>query len=103
MGITIDKPIVLAESQLKRFQSLVIAKDLQGKLMAQVSFVIVCPVSGSILKEEILTYSNEQYNEFWNNFNNGKFLYGELVKTEEEEIEIPDEVESDFLNEIGEE
>lgn len=102
MGILIDKPIVLTESQLKKFHSLVIAKDLQGNLMAKVSFVVVCPVSGNPIKEEILTYSNEEYNEFWSNFNNGKFLYEELVKNEEE-IEIPDEVESEFLNETGEE
>ena len=95
MSIIINEPIILTESQKKKFHSVYI-ENLGEKLMAKVIFHVVCPVSGSFIKEEVLTYTGEEYNRFWENFNNGKFLYEELVGNEE--ITIPDEIEYEFIN-----
>lgn len=99
MGITINEPIILTEAQLKRFDSVVIFRNPAGLMQARVMFSVLCPVSQKVLKEEVIEYSGEEYNEFWSNFNNGKFLYEELVKNEED-IEVPDEVEDDFINQL---
>jgi len=73
MPIIINEPIILTESQKKKFQSVTISK-LEGGLMARVIFHVVCPMSGSFIKEEILTYAGADFNTFWENFNNGTFL-----------------------------
>jgi hypothetical protein len=99
MPIVINEPIILTESQKKRFQSVTISRLSDDALMAKVIFHVVCPNSGAFIKEEILTYTGEDYNTFWENFNNGAYLYEELTKNLEN-IELPEGIENEFLNEV---
>ena len=96
MSITINRAITLATSQTKKFRSLVISKDLNDLLSAQVTFSIYCS-GGNFIKDETLIYEDEAYNDFWVAFNNGSFLYRELVKNEEE-FELPEDLEDEFIN-----
>lgn len=95
MPITIDRPLILSEVQVKEFDYVRIFKGPEG-LRAEVGFVIKNE-AGAICDSQVLTYSGEDYNNFWDNFNNGKFLYEELVK-DEEDVEIPEDIEESFKN-----
>ena len=97
MPILIEEPIVLAESQDKIFKSVTISKNSEGKLQAAVVFDVLCPESGAKLKEDVLVYEDEAYNTFWSNFNTGTYLYQELTK-DIEGLELPENLEEDFLN-----
>lgn len=98
MAVLIEQPLILAEAQNKKFQSVTISRDRDGGLVAVVIFDILCPNSGNKLKEEVLTYTGEEYNTFWANFNTGTYLYQELTK-DLEDFELPEDLENDFLNE----
>lgn len=98
MPILIDQPVILAESQNKKFQSVTISKKPDDSLLAIVIFDILCPVSGRKIKDEVLVYEGEDYNTFWTNFNSGTYLYQELTK-DLEGFELPEDIEDDFINE----
>lgn len=96
MTITINRPIVLTEVQTKKFYSVVIARNIDNKLSATVTFVVLNEAE-EVIKEEVLFYTGEEYNAFWNSFSSGAFLYEELIKNEED-LELPNDIENDFLN-----
>ena len=52
---------------------------------------------GDALWNKFLKYKGEQFNEFWNGFNTGTFLYEELKKNANLDITILDS-ESEFIN-----
>ena len=96
MPIIINEPIILTEEQNKSFQTLVIAKNQENELIARITFTI-SDNNGTIVKDETLTYTGIAFNEFWSNFNSGKYLYEELTKNEID-VTVSDDVESDFIN-----
>mgnify|MGYP006921448156 FL=1 len=97
MPIVINQPIILTESQKKKFHSVTITRLGDNNLIAKVIFHIICPNSNTFIKEEVLSYSGEEYNTFWENFNGGAFLYEELVKNQD--IELPEDLENEFMKE----
>lgn len=66
-------------------------------MIAQVQFAIINEL-GQRIDVKVLTYSGKEYDDWWNNFDSGKFLYEEL----ELNVEIPEEVEQEFVNEVPE-
>ena len=46
-----------------------------------------------------LLYSEEEYNEWWSNFTNGTFLYRELNRKRDLNVEVEDS-EDEFLNDV---
>ena len=95
MSIVINRPIILTETQTKKFLYLSINK-MNDKLSAKVIFGVY-DSSERLIKEEVLEYKDEEFNVFWEEFNTGTFLYEELVKNEED-FELPEGLEDEFIN-----
>ena len=95
MSIVINRPIILTETQTKKFLHLSINK-MNDKLSAKVIFGVY-DSSERLIKEEVLEYKDEEFNVFWKEFNTGTFLYEELVKNEED-FELPEDLEDEFIN-----
>jgi len=96
MPIIINRPVVIAEVQHKKFSSVVIRRLPNDKLEAEVHFDVLNE-EGAPVASDTLRYAGEDFNTFWASFNSGKFLYEELVKTETD-ITVPDAIEEEFSN-----
>lgn len=96
MPIIINRPIVIAEVQYKKFNSVVVRRDPSGNMEAEVHFDVLNE-DGAVIASDTLRYSGEEFNAFWQSFNSGKFLYEELVKSETD-VTVPDSVEDEFSN-----
>jgi hypothetical protein len=69
-----------------------------GQYTARVTFNILNDV-GAPVELIRIDYDVTQWNEFWNNFNSGKFLLEELKKVYSlDNLIIPDDIESWFVN-----
>lgn len=100
MSIILNEEKKVALSQSFTFDELHIIGGENGKLEAIVSFVVKNE-KGERLAVERLHYSSEDFNTFWEEFNTGKYLYDRLVEDKELSIEVPEEVEENFVNESG--
>lgn len=92
MPIIIAEPLILAESQTKQFKSICIRRNPQGLLSAELTFDIL-DGEGNWVKEDLRIFVGDEYNSFWAGFNNGKFLYEQIVD------EVSDDIENEFVNE----
>lgn len=103
--LNIKQQKVVAQEQNYRFDELHITggalKDsgLPGGLSAVVTFVIENE-KGERIGVERLEYAGEDYNQFWADFNSGKFLYEELAAKKELDVTVSEAVEAEFTNEI---
>lgn len=99
--ITINEPKIIANEQNIKFENILIQKDKNREgsydLIAIIKFG-VWNENNERIDEKIIVYSGEDYNTFWSNFNTGKFLYDELKVKENLNVDIPLEVENDFVN-----
>lgn len=93
----INKPLVVAESQDFVFDEVHVTGGASGNLTAVVSFV-VNDEEGNRIDTKVINYTGEAFNEFWDGFDSGKYLYEELVAKEELDVVVPDAVEENFIN-----
>jgi hypothetical protein len=78
MVLELNEVKTVAQSQRFVFENLVIQR--QGiSLSANVQFAVFNEKNERIATQNY-QYQDEAFNEFWTNFNSGKFLYDELVK-----------------------
>lgn len=96
--ITINQPKIVAQEQIIKFDECHITGGARGDLRALVSFVVENE-NGERIDNLYIEYSGSDYNQFWTDFNSGKFLFDELVKEKGLEVDVPNEVEQEFLNE----
>lgn len=94
--ITINEPKIIANSQKIIFDELHIIGGKDKNLSAVVSFIILNE-NNERIDTKTITYTGEDYNTFWSNFNSGKFIYQEL----ELGIEVDNSIENDFINETS--
>lgn len=92
--IIVNKPLVLTQNQNIKFENLIL--DNSQKLSARVNFGVYN--GENRVSSYTLTYTDKDYNDFWNNFNSGKFLFLELVKKQNLGVQVSDTIENDFLN-----
>lgn len=81
------------------FSSLKITKDADsGNLNAFISFIQV--KNNEIVNNLFVRLDGAEYNEFWTNWNNGRYLYQTLKLRDESGnlITVPEFVEQDFVN-----
>lgn len=97
MGITLDKPIVIAQTQNFRCDGVNLLRNGQGKMIANIRFVVLNQDNKPV-DNFVLNYAADKFNDFWNNFNNASFLYDELVKAKKINVPVTPTVENDFLN-----
>jgi hypothetical protein len=94
--ITIDKPVVISEKQKIVFKELTIISH--NSLSAVLTFENQT-LDGTILQHYNLTYSGEDFNTFWKNFNTGTFLFQELNRVKNLGLDIENNSqEEDFTN-----
>lgn len=96
--IELNEPYILATAQKILFNRVTIQK-VGDSISAVVSFD-VANQDGKQIDHKTYIYTGENFNIFWANFNSGKFLYEELVAKEELQIEVPETVETDFVNPV---
>jgi len=101
MSITLNQKKTVAQSQEFTFDEVHITGGASGELKAVVSFV-VNDENDKRIDTQVLEYSGEDFNTFWDGFNNGKFLYEQLVEKEALAVSIPEDVEESFVNEVEE-
>lgn len=95
--LTINQPKVIAETQDFQFDELHITGGANGQLVATISF-IVNDENGKRIDTKVLTYSGEEFNTFWSDFNSGKYLYEQLVEKQELDVTVPSSIEESFEN-----
>jgi hypothetical protein len=95
MVLELNEVKTVAQSQRFVFENLVIQR--QGiSLSANVQFAVFNEKNERIATQNY-QYQDEAFNEFWTNFNSGKFLYDELVKKSMLPIAVDAAIESDFV------
>ena len=95
--IEINQPITLSDKTRYQIYSVNMTKDWSsGKWTAIVEFVML-DNDGKPIRKHTIEYPADRFNEFWNGFNNGTFLYEELVRVKNLGLEVPNS-ESEFLN-----
>lgn len=98
MSIQIKEAIFLAKEQTIKFERLRIEKDTEyGRLTAFITFSILNE-KGERVGQKDLDYSGQEFNTFWSGFTSGRFLFEEVVRKENINIEVPQTVENDFIN-----
>ena len=98
MPIELNEPKIIATTQKIVFKGLHINRDSADKLNATVTFEIL-DENGKQVSHEFLNYSGEEFNQFWNDFNSGTFLYQNLaIKKSLNPLEN-NSMEDDFVNE----
>lgn len=97
MALEINEPKVVAQSQKYSFESVTIRK-INTKLSAILTFGVY-DESNKRIDTVTKLYTDDEFNEFWTNFNSGKFLYEELVRKEALSVTVPDSTEDDFIME----
>jgi len=101
MAIEINKPLVISDKQIFVFENIVIA-NVDGEKRADITFAIKGE-DGQRISEKVLSYTGEDFNTFWANFNSGKFLYEELVRQEDLKVSVDNDLDEEFINVIIEE
>lgn len=95
MVLEIDTPIILANKQQVKVSAVHIDWD---SYVAAIDFSIL-DEAGNTVKEETIQYMPNEFNEFWQNFNSGGFLYQEYVRKKNITLEVaPKDDEEEFLN-----
>lgn len=92
MAIIVNEPLVLAQSQSVRFDSLSIVRTNSG-MRAVISFSVL-DENNNVVSQKRKEYNGADFNTFWSNFNSGIFLYEELNLG----VTVPGSVESEFQN-----
>lgn len=95
MAVTIEEQKVVAQSQRFVFENLVIQR-LGNDLTANIQFAVYNERNERVGTHNY-EYRNEQFNTFWNEFNSGKFLYEELVKKSQLNMQLDASIENDFV------
>ena len=94
--LEINEKIILANKQIIKFERVIIEKpNDEIELNAEVQFGIYNE-NNERIDRIFLNYSGAEYNQWWEDFNNGKFLYDELVSKNNLNIEVPEDIENDF-------
>lgn len=100
MPITLNQQLVKAQSQTYKFEQVIIdagLTDTVPQLSATVRFGVYNE-NGEKIDTVYLQYTGAEYNQFWNDFNAGKFLYDELNAKMNLGLIVPTTVESEFTN-----
>lgn len=93
--LEINEPIVLANSQKVEISGFSMSRDSKGQWFASIRFVIK-DENGKYINYKSINIKPEEWNDFWESFNNGRFLYQKAFL----ELEVPESVESDFENTV---
>jgi hypothetical protein len=96
MGIELNQPVVIANNQKIECTSIILNKNEKG-WCAEINFSILNEEGQQIGKKSI-EYKEEEFNNFWSNFNSGKYLYDELINKNNLQINSSEELEHDFEN-----
>lgn len=94
--LTINQQKIIAETQTYKLDHVLIQNS--DGLKAEVQFGVFNE-NNERIDTKVLSYVGEDYNNFWIEFNSGAFLYEELKAKEGLDVEVPTEVEEEFLNE----
>lgn len=99
--ITENKPLTIAQEQKYDITSVLIAKNkMNGEYHSIVNYDILNE-NNEVIKQGLLNFTGERFNEWNMNYRNDKFLYENLI----EELNLDtnaDDVEDDFQNVIPE-
>lgn len=71
--------------------------DTKGIWSASVTWHCV-DSEGNIIDRKEIEYYGEAYNEFWEKYVNGAYLFSELIKTLGITATIPEDIEDSFVN-----
>lgn len=101
MVLEINEPVVLAQKQRPKLDGVLISglstpKNKQTELVYVMYNENDQPIAGPNGVRRILK-TGAEHNEFWTDFNDGKVPYEELGFLR---ANIPDSVESDYLNDL---
>jgi hypothetical protein len=72
--LNINKPIILATSQVVSCTSFSMSKTPQGKWTANINFSI-SDENGAPIDTKSINVAEDAWNNFWTNFTSGTFLY----------------------------
>ena len=99
--IEINQPIILANRQIIKFDSIEISRrkavPLYNEGLTAILKFEVCDENGKHIEMKTFIYRGNDFNEFWNSFNTGTFLYEELKRNANLDIIVSDS-EAEFLN-----
>lgn len=97
--IKIEKePLIVDQDETVEFQEISIIKE-KGLVRAKITFGVL-NAAGDVLRNEYLIYNGKEYNKFWEDFVSGKYLYEQLKKQLQLDVDILDKVEDDFINSV---
>jgi hypothetical protein len=95
MTVTVSEQKIVAQSQRFVFENLVIQRQGEN-LSANIQFAVFNEKNERIGTHNY-DYRNEQFNTFWADFNSGKFLYEELAKKSQLNMQLDESIENDFV------
>ncbi len=102
--ITVTKPAIEETNNTILFEEInikVIRDKREGidikEISAKLSFGVF-DSNGNRVDNLSIVYTGEDYNNFWMNFNTGRFIYSELIASKGLTAEIPENIETEFVN-----
>jgi hypothetical protein len=105
MPLTLEEPLTVANQQTIKFSHLQITVEnspRERQLWSEVVFDVFDENGKNTRKQHVIRYQGEDFNKWWDDFSSGGFLYEQLKSIKEFNIEIPDNIENDFVNTIKE-
>lgn len=96
--ITIEQEVIRTASQTFRFGTCYIINTRDRGLIAEIMFEIV-DENNKVIGTKVVSRTGEAFNDFWNNFNNGRYLFELLIEQEQLGVTLSDTIEKEFVNE----
>lgn len=97
--LKLNQEIPVIKQTNARFRAVSIIRDINtNQLMAEISFDILNE-EGKVITTLSGTYRGVEFNNFWEHFNSGSFLYEEFAKRNNLDTQIPN-LEDEFKNKV---
>lgn len=99
--IQAEQPIVKTITLTYEIAHILIQK-LNGEWSADVQ-TTVKDQNGNFVESLVNTYTGNNYNTWWDNFNSGRFVIEEIISKNSLNAIIPPTIEEDFINPVNKE
>lgn len=95
-----EQPIVKTITLTYEIAHILIQK-INGEWRSEVQ-TTVKDQDGNFIQSIVNTYNGEDYNNWWNDFNSGRFVAEEVITKNNISVTIPPTIEDDFINPVNE-
>lgn len=75
----------------------IVQQKINGKWQADVQYSVY-DQDNNFIESILLSYTGEEYNQWFDNYNSGKFLLEELIVKKQLNADIPLGIEQEFIN-----